>query len=92
MSPPTPARGLLGLSIRRRLAAVALLACCVSTMAGCAATAPSPGGAARAGQRPTAPHGIGVASVSTTTTLAQCGFVRDPFDPTNSPPPAGLCP
>jgi len=28
-------------------------------------------------------------TTSTSTTLPQCGATRDPFDPTNSPPPPG---
>lgn len=80
----------------RRVAAVAAgLGLVGAVAAGCGT---AQGGAAGPGSGAQMPHAALTAAGSTTTTtttttspasLPACGSLRDPFDPTGSPPPAG---
>ncbi len=69
------------------LAGLATIAC---TTSGGAAGKGGATGVLTASSTPATTSTTGPTPTTTTsTTLADCGATRDPFDPTNSPPPAG---
>ena len=80
---------------RRRLAGLAggllvagLLVTGCGGSGGGAASGPSPAVPARPDAAVVVHHSAS-STVTTTTTLPACGSLRDPFDPTGAPPPAG---
>jgi len=88
-----------GVGYRRRRTQVGTVLCALlvagAVAGGCGGSQQSgAGGGTRQGvtvrgAAPAPSAALSKSTATTTTTMPQCGSSRDPFDPTNSPPPPG---